>query len=50
VTGVSVPPLVAHDVGQMKSYGVAAHRRRPWAWGRFPISPKPPPSRNVCNE
>jgi hypothetical protein len=27
------PLLVAHDVGQVKSYGVAAHRRRAWLGG-----------------
>jgi hypothetical protein len=31
--GVSVPSLVVHDVGQVKSYGVAAHRRRAWLGG-----------------
>jgi hypothetical protein len=45
VIGVSVPRLGAHDVGQLKSYGVVAHRRRAWLGGGSPSPRKPPPSR-----
>jgi hypothetical protein len=45
VIGVSVPRLGAHDVGQVKSYGVVAHRRRAWLGGGSPSPRKPPPSR-----
>jgi hypothetical protein len=43
VLGVSVPPLVAHDVGQV-SLTVWPRTVGGPGLGRFPFSPKPPPS------
>ena len=35
--GVSVPAAGRSRRGAGESYGVAAHRRRGLAWGRFPL-------------